>query len=103
MLAFLEDNLKYLQIVLFVALSIYLWFEKELFVKFFVPIGIIYGAGCSNLYDRFIHKGVVDYVFWHKWFEFAVFNFADVMIDVAIVLILFLIYKEKKLRKTNTV
>ena len=38
--------------------------------------------------DRFIHGGVVDYVAWHKWFEFAVFNFADVMIDLAIVIFL---------------
>ncbi|WP_331774974.1 signal peptidase II [Sulfurospirillum sp. 1612] len=103
MLAFLEEYLKYLQIVLFIGLSLYLWFEKELFAKFFLPIGIIYGAGCSNLYDRFIHQGVVDYVFWHQWFEFAVFNFADVMIDVAIVLILFIMYKERKLQKTNKV
>jgi signal peptidase II len=35
-----------------------------------------------------LHGGVVDYVFWHCGFDFAVFNFADVMIDVAVVLIL---------------
>ena len=54
----------------------------------FIQLGALLGAGSSNIIDRFIHGGVVDYVFWHKWFNFAVFNFADVMIDLAVVLIL---------------
>ncbi|MBR6612645.1 MAG: signal peptidase II, partial [Campylobacter sp.] len=41
---------------------------------------------------------VVDYIFWHKWFEFAVFNFADIMINlgVAIILLQTLIQKKAK-------
>ena len=53
-----------------------------------IVLGIILGAGASNVLDRFIHGGVVDYVFWHKWFNFAVFNFADVMINLGVVIIL---------------
>ncbi|ENE2172146.1 signal peptidase II, partial [Campylobacter coli] len=44
--------------------------------------------GCSNLLDRFIHGGVVDMFFWHKWFHFAIFNVADVMINISVALIL---------------
>ena len=48
--------------------------------------GLIIGGAIGNLYDRFIHSGVVDYVAWHCGFNFAVFNFADVMIDLSILL-----------------
>ena len=55
--------------------------EKETFIKYAFPAGIIAGTGLSNVYDRFIHGGVVDYLFWHYGVEFAVFNFEDVMIE----------------------
>ena len=71
MFAFLGENLKFIQIALISALALML------------------AGGCSNLLDRFIRGGVVDYVAWHKWFEFAVFNFADVMIDLAVVIFIF--------------
>ncbi|EPP5933903.1 signal peptidase II, partial [Campylobacter upsaliensis] len=53
-----------------------------------VAFGLMLGAGCSNLLDRFIHGGVVDMFFWHKGFEFAIFNVADVMINLSVALIL---------------
>jgi signal peptidase II len=96
MLSFLEGNLKYIQIVLLAGVFLYLLYEKDLFRKFSLPIGIILGAGSSNVYDRFIHGGVVDYFYWHKWFDFAVFNFADVMIDIGVGIILLLSFMNKK-------
>lgn len=84
MFASLGEWLKYIQIVLIVGIVLYLYFNKEVVKEHFIPIGIILGAGSSNIYDRFIHGGVVDYIFWHKWFEFAVFNLADVMINIAV-------------------
>jgi signal peptidase II len=82
MFAFLETWLKWLQLLLIAgALGYVLWLRKTCYM---LPTGILLGAGLSNVYDRFIHPGVVDYVFWHCGFEFAVFNFADVMIDVAV-------------------
>lgn len=62
--------------------------KKEILEEHALGAGIILGAGGSNLLDRFVHGGVVDYVYWHKWFEFAIFNLADVMIDVGVVLTL---------------
>ena len=59
-----------------------------------VPLGILFGAGIGNVYDRFVHGGVVDYVSWHCGFNFAVFNFADVMIDLAVVLILYIHFRK---------
>ena len=59
---------------------------------------MIFGAGISNILDRFIHGGVVDYIFWHYGFEFAIFNFADVMINVSVAMIIFnALFKKNKL------
>ncbi|MDA3058199.1 signal peptidase II [Campylobacter sp. VBCF_05 NA6] len=88
MLAFLGESLKFIQLGLIALLAWYVFSQKELFNAHWLPFGILLGGGISNVLDRFIHGGVVDYVAWHKWFEFAVFNFADVMIDLAIVIFL---------------
>ena len=95
MLSFLQDYLKYIQVAIFVIISLYLAFEKNLFMKYSLPLGILYGAGIGNLHDRFVYGGVVDYIYWHKWFDFAVFNFADVMIDFAIIWIIYMSYRRK--------
>ena len=97
MFSFLGDNLKYIQIILIFLVIVYIVFHKETFIKFSLPLGLILGAGSSNIYDRFIHSGVVDYVYWHCGFDFAIFNFADVMIDFGVAIILYLNFKTKKL------
>ena len=96
MFAFLEEYLKYIQLLLVGGLGIYLFFHKEILCMYALPIGIIAGAALSNIFDRFIHGGVVDYFFWHYGFEFAVFNFADVMIDLGVVLILYRSWRAPK-------
>lgn len=96
MLSFLDEYLKYIQLVLIGGIFIYLLKNKDVFIAYSLPSGIIAGAGLSNVYDRFIHGGVVDYFFWHYGFEFAVFNFADVMIDLGVVIILYLSWKNPK-------
>lgn len=93
MFAFLEDWLKYIQIVLVLIILIYVFYLNEVCYAF--PAGLMLGGAFSNIYDRFIHEGVVDMVYWHCGFNFAVFNFADVMIDVAVVWILLLNFKPK--------
>ncbi len=95
MLDFLQGYLKYIQVTIFIIISAYLMYEKNLFMKYSLPLGILYGAGIGNLHDRFVYDGVVDYIFWHKWFNFAVFNFADVMIDFAVLWIIILNFRSK--------
>lgn len=93
MFAFLEEALKWIQIALLAGVVGYtLWLKKSCYI---FPVGIMVGAGASNIYDRFVHGGVVDYVYWHCGFDFAVFNFADVMIDIAVVWLLVLNFKPK--------
>jgi len=93
MFAFLAEWLKYIQLVLVFGVLIYIISLKQVCYAF--PAGLLLGGAFSNVYDRFIHGGVVDMVYWHCGFNFAVFNFADVMIDVAVVWILILNFKPK--------
>ncbi len=98
MLAFLGDYLKWLQVAL-VALLAYLAYKEEWLKKYPLSLGLIAGGAIGNLYDRFSIDAVVDYVYWHCGFNFAVFNFADVMIDLGIGLIIlqeFIKYKKEK-------
>lgn len=96
MLSFLEEHLKYVQLLLILSVGIYLFIEKHLFKEHGLAFGLIAGAALSNIYDRFLHGGVVDYFFWHYGFEFAVFNFADVMIDVGVALIIWRSWRASK-------
>lgn len=93
MFAFLDESLKYIQLVLILGVFGYIVYLKQICYAF--PAGLMLGGAFSNIYDRFVHGGVVDMVYWHCGFDFAVFNFADVMIDVAVVWILILNYKPK--------
>lgn len=99
MLAFLGENLKYIQIALIVSIFVYIFIKKDIFMHYSLPLGMLLGAGCSNIYDRFIHGGVVDYVYWHCGFNFAIFNFADVVIDISVALILYLTYIKGKAKQ----
>ena len=98
MFAFLEEYLKYLQLILLGIVGFYFYKEQLLF-KYPILSGILFGAGISNVFDRFIREGVVDYVYYHGWFNFAVFNFADVMIDFSIgMLLLFHFINQKNVQ-----
>ena len=94
MFEFLAQNLKYIQIMLILGGVIYLLANKKVFSQYYIPIALLFAGGTSNILDRFIHGAVVDYVYWHCWFDFAIFNFADVIIDIAVVIILWLNYSE---------
>jgi len=99
MFAFLEEWLKYIQLVMVFGVMIYIFYLKE--VCYAIPAGLLLGGAFSNVYDRFIHGGVVDMVYWHCGFNFAVFNFADVMIDLAVVWFLVLTFKPRLCKSNN--
>ncbi len=83
MFSFLGPYLKWIQTALLAGLLGYVVYAKHL-NRYSFPLGILFGAAIGNVVDRFLHGGVVDYVHWHCGFDFAVFNFADVMIDFAV-------------------
>jgi len=95
MLAFLGENLKWFQAVLISGIIIYIIFSG-LIKKYAFAMGLLLGGAISNLYDRFNHEGVVDYIYWHCWFDYPVFNYADIAVVVAVVIILLASLFEKK-------
>lgn len=98
MLAFLGDNLKWVQLILILGILAYIFYDGYI-KKYAFPIGLIIGGAIGNLYDRFEYVGVVDYVAWHCGFDFAVFNYADVMIDLGVAIILLLTYIDYRKEK----
>jgi len=99
MFAFLAENLKYIQIAIMLGGILYLIFNKDIFTLYYIPASVILAGGVSNIYDRFIHGGVVDYIYWHCGFEFAVFNLADIIINTGVGLILLISYLDAKKKK----
>lgn len=91
MFSFLGPYMKWIQ----GGLVVFLFFIilKENYLKrYALPAGLLMGGALGNIYDRFHHIGVVDYVAWHCGFNFAVFNYADVMIDLAFVIVIAMVY-----------
>ncbi len=91
--SFLGPWLKWILVAIIAAVLAYVvrhgWIAKHP-----LALGTLFGAALGNLYDRFVYGGVVDYVYWHCGFDFAVFNFADVMIDLAIFWFIYLHLKK---------
>jgi signal peptidase II len=94
MFAFLDEYLKYIQLLLLGGIG-YFFYKEKYILNYPIISGILFGAGISNVFDRFIREGVVDYIYYHGFFNFAVFNFADVMIDFSIVMLMWYHYNNK--------
>lgn len=101
MFAFLGEWLKWIQLVLLVLLGYGVLVSSELLKKDYFALALIIGSGISNLYDRFVHGGVVDYIYWHYGFKFAVFNLADVLINLGVGIFLFKLLFTKKPPASN--
>lgn len=106
MFSFLAEYLKYIQLTLVLGGIIYLYKNKDVFEEYYIPISLLFAGGLSNILDRFTYGGVVDYFYWHYGFEFAIFNFADVIIDLAVVIIIIkqikIAREEKKQEELNS-
>lgn len=100
-LSFVGEYLKWIILILLILVLAILFNGKEVFSEYYVPFGLIIGSGFSNLIDRFTYNGVVDYVYWHYGFNFAIFNLADSIINVSIAyIIITYLYKEYR-KKQN--
>lgn len=99
MFSFLSEYLKYIQLAMVTAGFIYLLNNKNLFKEYYLPIALLFTGGLSNILDRFTYGGVVDYFYWHYGFEFAIFNLADVIINCAVAIIIYMQIKQWKNEK----
>ncbi|AGR76420.1 prolipoprotein signal peptidase II [Aliarcobacter butzleri 7h1h] len=103
MFSFLDQNLKYIQLVIVILATLYLLKNRDVFKEYYLPIALLYAGGLSNILDRFTYGAVVDYFYWHYGFEFAIFNFADVIIDLAVVIIIYKQLRQSKKDKNNNI
>ncbi|MWV62792.1 lipoprotein signal peptidase [Helicobacter saguini] len=92
----LGEWLKYIQIALIFVIIAILYSQKELFRTHYIPFAMMLGGGLSNVLDRFLHGGVVDYIYYHFGFDFPIFNFADVVIDCGIAIFIWQVIFKKK-------
>ena len=99
MFSFLEHYLKFIQLGIVLIATVYLYKNKNVFKEYYLPIALLYAGGLSNILDRFTYGGVVDYFYWHYLFEFAIFNIADVIIDLAVVIIIYKQIRESREEK----
>ncbi len=91
MLSFIGPYLKWIQSLLIIGILFYV-FKEGYLKRYAFPVGLLIGGALGNVYDRFVHEGVVDYIAWHCGFNFAVFNYADVAIDIAVAWIIIMVY-----------
>lgn len=94
MFSFLAEYLKYIQLAMVIAGFIYLLKNKDIFKEYYLPVSLLFAGGLSNILDRFTYGGVVDYFYWHYGFEFAIFNIADVIINCAVAIIIYMQIKQ---------
>jgi len=83
MFAFLGSYLKWIQAALIAGITLYL-FASGLVKRYAFPLGLLLGGATGNLYDRFTQEGVVDYIYWHCWFDYPVFNYADIAVIIGV-------------------
>lgn len=88
MLSFLKGYLKYIQICLMIVVTLILLKEKQFLKDNLYALSLIFAGGICNIYDRFFYPGVIDFIAWHYWFNFAVFNIADTCINLGVFIII---------------
>jgi signal peptidase II len=66
-------------------------------------MAFILGGALGNVYDRFIHGYVIDFIDFHtSTWHFATFNLADSAINVGVAIWLIGIYKKSRENPANS-
>lgn len=65
-------------------------------------LGLILGGTLGNLYDRLLFNGVRDFLHWNIYFDWPVFNIADVCLVVGACLLLLQAFLTQPKAPTNT-
>lgn len=72
-----------------------LYQEKKENIIMIVSYSFLFGGIVGNLIDRLIRGYVVDYLhFYHNSYHFPVFNFADILIVLGVLLMIIMTIKE---------
>ncbi|GGD30786.1 lipoprotein signal peptidase [Malaciobacter pacificus] len=102
MFSFLQEYLKYIQLAIVFGATMYLYKNPDVFKEYYISVALLFAGGLSNILDRFTYGAVVDYFYWHYGFEFAIFNIADVIINLGVAIILYKQFKQARKEKQKT-
>jgi len=83
-----------LSLVLLAGMSVYIFTQMNLTKSAFAAMGCLIGGGLGNLIDRVLFAGVTDYLRL-LFFDFPVFNLADIAITVSIAWLMLLLFMGK--------
>lgn len=87
--------------VLIIALSIWAVRDKKKHPFMMISVSAVIAGGIANLIDRIRLGYVVDYL-EVRFFNFAIFNFADICVVLgAICLVIYVIFVEPKVKERN--
>lgn len=100
--SFLENStflLIIISVVFILLLNNYIKKESSHFNLYeVISYGMIMGGIFGNLIDRLLHHSVIDYLsFTFGFYQFAIFNFADICIVLGVILLIIVSIFEKKL------
>ena len=81
-----------------------LWEEKFIYKRRTqTGFGLIYGGLIGNMIDRIAYSHVIDYIKINvPFYNFPVFNFADVMIIIGFILIFYALVKGEEKNESNS-
>lgn len=86
---FLNPYLLSFFLLLFLAFAIYILYKPySKYWELFVILGL---SSFGNIFDRFFHGGVCDYIDIKIFFDFPIFNLNDIFISTALIIILLIV------------
>lgn len=89
-----------LSIALMLTLCVYVCRKMCLTISAEIALYCLLGGGIGNLIDRIVYRGVTDYIKL-LWFDFPVFNLADVAITVSAAVLFVLLFFGKLEKNTG--
>ena len=100
-----DGNMAFAAVSVFAALVVLYWQSRPQSGRdpyLCVALGLILAGTLGNLYDRIVFDGVRDFLHWNKWFDWYVFNIADVcLVGGASMLVLEALFAKPKTQPTE--
>jgi len=81
----------------------YMFKEKQMDKLSLIGFSCVVGGGIANVFDRFVHSSVTDFLFIDLGFvRTGIFNIADLSVTTGMILILWSSFKHRKKDKVNS-
>ncbi len=81
-----------LWIIFVIGFSVHIYKERSRSLRTLLPSFLILAGAIGNAIDRFLYSCVIDYI---HFFSLSVFNFADILITIGAILLVWDLFHEK--------